>query len=129
MTQYTATDCVGAIQLVEWMTGKPPSEITLRLYDGLGMTPSYTTIRNHLGSWSQAKERASTDPQAIPRHLPQYYQSVAALRRVRDLNGYPVTGFRYKRAAADIGVTYHEALAPFESWTQAKITAGVHRES
>jgi hypothetical protein len=126
--KYAKKDCISAIQLVGWITGQSPLEITIQEYEGVGMSPSHGTVRNRLGSWKKAKKVASTSPQAIPSHLPKFYTSVAALRCARDLGGHPVTGLKYRSLSENIEVSYLEVLEPFRTWTHAKIVAGVHTE-
>jgi len=123
---YSEEDCIAAVQLVAWMTGQDITEVTIKTYRNMGMEPSYATIINHLGSWSNAKEIAGESPQMIPSHLPQFYQSVAALRRARDISGYPVTGLQYRDIEDEIGVPYLTALKPFPTWTRAKMISGIH---
>lgn len=124
--QYPDEDCLAAVQLVAWMTGQECHDITIATYQWTGMNPSYGTVRNRFDGWTAAKTQASEQSQCVPSHLRQYYQSVAALRRARDLIGHPVTGMRYRSIADSIGVPYHEVVKPFQSWTQAKIVARVH---
>lgn len=125
MPTYDCSDCVAAVQLAAWMTGKEEKELTVSLYRSVGMKPSVRTVIERFDGWDAAKVEAANSPQQIPSHLSQYYRSVAALRRVRDLDGHPVTGFKFKDRD-EMGVTYLEALEPFPTWTQAKIVARVH---
>jgi len=108
------------------MTGRDPSEVTTQVYRDIGMAPSIQTIYNWYPDWETALDDAANQPQEIPSNLSSYYRSVAALRRVRDLQGYPVTGAKYRRLS--IQVPMHEILSPFRSFTQAKVVAGVHSE-
>jgi hypothetical protein len=124
---YSDEDCLATLQLTAWVLGKSVDEITVGEYRSMGWSPTYQTVTNRLGGWNEAKQQAAADPQYIPSHLDQYYRSVAALRRARDLHGYPVTGLEYQ-TDYDIEVSYHDVLAPFSSWTQAKRVAGIHNK-
>jgi len=123
MAKYSQSDCLAAIQLVGWMVACTPSDVTVTLYQAMGMSPSSATIINRFGGWEKAKSEAESTPQLIPTHLPQYYQSVAALRRAQDLGVDPVTGAGYRARADEIGVSYLDALSPFRTWTMAKRVA------
>ena len=125
MAQYSNDDCLSAVQLAAWMIGDSPEALTIARYRELGMEPSARTIINRFEGWDAAKTTAADEPQALPTHLSQYYQSIAALRRARDIGGHPVTGLKY-RDQLDIPIDYLDVLEPFTTWTGAKIHARVH---
>lgn len=124
MPQYSDSDCIAAVQLAAWMVGESPTDVTIDEYRGLGMEPSASTVINRFDGWTAVQAVAEEEPQNVPSHLPQYYESVAALRRARELGGHPVTGLGYRDL--DVDVEYVELLKPFKTWTGAKIHAGVH---
>lgn len=120
---YTDEDCIGMLQLAGWMTGQDPTNVSTNLYRTLGCSPSYRTIVNRFGKWSTAKQQASETPQHIPTHTSKYFQSIAALRRFRDLHNPPVTGLRYREHEDDIGVSYITIVNATGTWTRGKHAA------
>lgn len=122
--RYTETDCIGSIQLTGWAYGKSATELKKKEYAYFGFRPSSRTITRRFGSWQEATIQAEKQPQAIPSHLPFYFQAIATLRRTRDLHGQPVTGFEYR--ACDHEIPYREIVNEFGSWTRAKIIARIH---
>lgn len=122
--RYTDSDCLGSVQLTAWAYGKSVTELTRSEHAYFGLSPSASTIARRFGAWNEATEKADSQPQEIPSHLPFYYRAIATLRRTRDLCGHPVTGFDYR--ACNHEIPYHDIIDEFGSWTQAKIESRVH---
>lgn len=123
---YSDTDCIGAVQLAAWIYGKQEPDLTTIEYKQSGFQPTIPTLLRRFDDWDSVTEEATTRPQQIPEDIPDYYRGVAALRRLRDLTGYPVTGFDYRGLKDEITVTYQTIVSVAGTWTGSKQVAGVH---
>jgi len=127
MTMYTHKDIVGSIQLAAWELGVKESEVKTTAYSDLDFGPTVQTIIARFEDWETATVAAEEAIQQIPMtNMSTYYQSIAALRRLYDLTGYPVTGLNYWDNEDEIEISYPAIVGEHGSWTAAKRAAGIH---
>jgi len=123
---YSRSDILGWIQVAAWEHEKRESELKTTEYKDVDGGPTLATVFDRFEDWEAATEAAEEAIQQIPDAAGVYHQSIAALRRLYDLTGYPVTSLDYWEHGTEMPIAYHEIVGVHGTWTAAKRTVGIH---